>query len=245
MAKTTIRIPPKVLKRVKARKASKAKFAEFIEWVQDRPSTRFVFRGQEQKWPLKSSVGRSKKYRPEQEILLLQEFRRMALPYVNRTELVNDWDWLSIAQHHGLPTRLIDWTTNALVACYFASKPSTVGRRVGQIVAIDTMEIGYYRPDDPEIKIGPFDITEDRFVRPSALANRIVNQKGLFSIHSTPDKAWQPRKHKEEFIIPVEMKSDFQKLLFSMGVDAAFLMADLDGLSNTLKWRFEAGVLTE
>jgi len=244
MATGRLKINPKVLERIRARRASKEKFAEFIEWVQERPSTRFVFRGQEQKWSLKSSIGRSKKYKPEGELLLLQEFRRMALPYVSRSELVNDWDWLAVAQHHGLPTRLIDWTTNALVACYFASQPSSVRKREGQIVAINTTEIGYYTPDDPE-EVEPSDIPEDRFIKPSALVNRIVNQKGLFSIHPMPNKAWQPRKYKEEFVIPAEMKNDFQRLLFSMGVDAAFLMADLDGLTNTLKWRFETGVLTE
>lgn len=234
-----------VMERIKARRASREKFREFIEWTQKHSGTRWVFRGQSQKWALKPSVGRGKSaYKPELELLLLQEFRRSALPHLRRNDLRNDWDWLAVAQHYGLPTRLIDWTTNPLVACYFAAQPSAREKRAGEIVAIDTKDIGYYRPEEQD-EGDPFAITEDKFLRPSALANRIINQKGLFSIHHNPANAWQLRGRKEVFEIPAEMKADFQRHLFAMGVDAAFLMADLDGLTNTLKWRLNSGVLAE
>src|SRR6478735_9007124 len=108
--------------RFKARQAAREKLAEFIEWTQRHQSPRWVFRGQSQGWSLKPSIGRIDPYRPETEVLILNEFKRAAPQFLDRAALQNPWDLLAAAQHHGLPTRLIDWTTNALVAAYFASK---------------------------------------------------------------------------------------------------------------------------
>jgi hypothetical protein len=201
-----------------------------------------VFRGQSTAWPLRPSIGRLSSYLPEQELQLFREFQRSALPLVDRAQLLNDWDWLALAQHYGLPTRLIDWTTNALVAVFFASQPSAKEKKDGEVVAVSASDIGYYQADRSD-EVSPFSIVEPRFLKPSAVANRIVMQRGLFSVHPTPDRPWRLRNQTESFSVPAAMKVEFQRALFSMGVDAAFLMADLDGLSRTLKWRIENRML--
>ena len=100
--------------------AANDKLAEFVRWAQDHPANEWVFRGHSNEdWRLQPSVGRGDPYRLDWERLLLDQFRRLAEPYVTSAGLT-EWDWLALAQHHGLPTRLLDWTFNSLVACFFA-----------------------------------------------------------------------------------------------------------------------------
>lgn len=73
-------------------------------------------------------------YRPDnRDVLdedgLRDEFRRCAWPYLTGAarEPTDDWEWYFLMRHHGVPTRLLDWTESALVACYFALQDENGG----------------------------------------------------------------------------------------------------------------------
>ena len=158
---------------------------------------------------------------------------------IDRSKVTNEWDWLFVGQHHGLPTRLLDWTTNPLIAAYFACQASPKGKRDGEIIAVKISDVGVYT--ESEVDQGPFGISETKFVFPSVVAPRIASQRGLFSVHTQPSKNWILRDKTERFSIQSDDKSSFLEFLFGLGVDAAMVMADLDGLSQNLSWRFSAG----
>ena len=229
------------LTRVKRLIEARKKLAEFIEWAAEHPYPGWVFRGQKQAWPILPTVGRNKKgYSIAREAQLLDEFKRNARQYIKDANSYSEWDWIFVAQHHGLPTRLVDWTTNPLVACFFACGDSVKGTRQGIITCIPAREIGYFTAE--ELNVGPLSIPTTKFVVPTAVASRIIAQRGLFSVHSRPTTAWRVRGKRQYFVIPANLKRELKLLLMRMGIDDQFLMADLDGLTQTLKWRYDNGI---
>jgi len=171
-----------------------------------------------------TSSSRSKE-KNEKEILRL--FKEKALPYLDFIP-ANNWDWLAIGQHHGLPTRLLDWTRNPLVACYFA---------VEEECGDDSVIYAYHNKSYISIEKHPepFEYNKVGKFIPRHLTPRIAAQAGLFTIHSDPYKPFESDEI-EKIIIPNRIRLDLKWTLNQYGIERFSLFPGLDGLANHIKW---------
>lgn len=162
---------------------SQNRWNEFMEWI-ERHSEGWIFRGVPNKsFLLIPSVGRIKDYSMKQELAIFEHFKLKAKLYKDGKD---DYEWLAIAQHHGLKTRLLDWTENPLIAAYFACVDKNSNRRVGRIYAVNVPCNGYLKKENCD---SPFKICRNiEFVYSPVNTRRIELQKGLFSIHPIPDE---------------------------------------------------------
>jgi hypothetical protein len=221
-------------------------FEQLHQIVNDFEYKHTIFRGvKDQKHELIPKIGRKEyKFRYNKgtplrtiEDDLLRIFRERALPFLDRVPS-NGWDWMAIAQHHGLPTRLLDWTRNPLVAAYFAVEKEFKGNS-----AIYAVEFPEYIDTKREEYDDPFKINfVGKFIPPHT-TKRIVVQSGLFTIHPDPKKPLKEddltRGIKIKKII-IENKNDFRRqlkrTLYRYGIHQASLFPNLDSLSNHIIW---------
>jgi hypothetical protein len=101
------------------------KAADLFEELRKFDDTKWAFRGQGKDWQLTATIERCARRPGIAEDYLMREFRRRVHHYsTGAPDRDDDLEWLALMQHHGAPTRLLDWTRSAQIAAFFAAESS-------------------------------------------------------------------------------------------------------------------------
>ena len=199
-----------------------------------RRSNRWLYRGHANpNWILVPRAGRPP-YSDVDDLALLKAWKRRAIEYVSNAP-DNDWDWLAIAQHHGLATRLLDWSFNPLVAAYFACRHGQDSD--ANIFCFKPKR--YLNPDETT----PAAYKKVSVFKPKGVVPRITRQGGVFTAHGQPKLPLEETlTEKDKLEVIVIDRVYVKELMFDLnhyGINAAYVFPDLDGLSRHVNWYME------
>lgn len=167
---------------------------------------RWVFRGQaDSDWSLQTTLERGAEINstyirdiPKIEQKIIDKFQRRALHYLDKLpEKENTLEWLSLIQHHGGPTRLLDFSYSYYVSLFFsidqAFKESSVYCLNKDLVKKKGLETEQWRGLDDENRFGSREYCNDALkeqtlsplvmlVEPFNMHERLSRQQGLFAV---------------------------------------------------------------
>lgn len=233
--------------------------------------SRYAFRGlSDAEYRLETTLIRLRGVFATLERHLLRNFSKYALRNVVERDSV--WHWLSVAQHYGLPTRLLDWTYSPFVAMHFSTANIDKFNIDGVIWAVNYLKAHQRLPDklrhhlDAEganvFTVGMLSesvcslqelddlSTEDFtvFFEPPSIDDRIVNQFAFFSVMSDSSALLDDwlKKHPDlwrKIIIPAELKWEIRDKLDQANITERVLFPGLGGLSQYLKRQYSPKVI--
>lgn len=209
-------------------------FLEQIDPCWNQGVNRCCFRGQSRQWPLLPKAYREQFAGAANEFVRLADSRlhqweAESLPYLREMDAVptSRWDWLAVAQHFGLATKVADWTSNPLVALFFAV--SSHVESDGELI-IWSFDQSLYNP--PAL---PTDVKSVVVFRPAPTFARLRIQQGLLSYHPTPESKI-PEEQLVKITIPAASKVSLQHQLYRCGVNHETIFASLDHLAEKINW---------
>lgn len=218
--------------------------SDFIKLVEHRGRTDgkriILYRGQNIDKALIPGIARHlyKRSREVNERRMFDEFKRSSYPHLN-FKPSNDLEWLTVAQHYGVPTRLLDWTENALAALYFAvNKDPLVDTKAVVWVFSASMDNKIFVDDE---NLDVFKEKELKIFKPSTIIDRVGSQFGWFSYHPYLHQGYYLRIDKEyvdsdirihKILIKEGCSKSILETLEACGINRYSIFRDLDSLGQ-------------
>ncbi|WP_243369798.1 FRG domain-containing protein [Geotalea sp. SG265] len=202
-----------------------------------------IFRGQSHDWPLVPRVATVNHSLPvlENERLMFETFCREAFPFVH-PEPANEWEWLAVAQHHGLPTRLLDWSTNALGALWFTVRSPSPAEEHGVVWLMIPDEQDVVK--HPDHAASPFAGEMTEVYLPRHVSGRVRSQEGAFTVHKFSEKTGtfvplEETPFRNGKLIKIQVPADrfpfVRHDLYRCGVHAGSLFPDVTGVAERIR----------
>jgi hypothetical protein len=235
---------------------------EFLKLITRPPYSNWAFRGErDERWPLYSSLSRyfrhfhvDRRAWSDQEGRILRIFKRKAHQFLDKPpDPDDDFQWLALMQHHGAPTRLIDFTWSPYVAAFFALERTQAD---GVVWAINPSRVDSGRAPKP-MRMDPrlrgnfrryFLKGTHRFIwlgEPHTMNSRLIAQSGTFVVPAVLDIPIEQiiEKDRDNTLAKLVLANSVREIgmreLYRMNITHATLFPDLDGLAKSLAYELE------
>lgn len=217
----------------------------FVEHVRhDNFFGQVIYRGQSHKRDLLPGVARAKPTLNSTPLEkgMLEQVRLMAgglLP----AQPMDDLELMILAQHHGLKTRLLDWSTSPLVALWFACQSGS-NKQDAYVYSLDCENIA----TSQRLIQDPFNLEKTVVFQPAVNNSRMAAQLGWFSLHNYSKDLGQfvalesdeqlASNSMIEYRIPEAIKRIILIELDLLGFNSKTLYPDLTGLCSYVNGRY-------
>ncbi|MBZ5728323.1 MAG: FRG domain-containing protein [Acidobacteriia bacterium] len=235
----------------------------FLQSITRPPYSNWAFRGErDERWPLYSSLSRylqnfgvARQAWPEQEGRILRIFKRKAHQFLTKPpDADDDFQWLALMQHHGAPTRLLDFTWSPYVAAFFALERTLAD---GVVWAMNPACVHSSHAQKP-VRMDPratgnfprYFLKGTRRIiwmgEPHTMNRRLIAQSGTFAVPGVLDVPIEEilsdadqENILAKFVLANAVRETGMRELYRMNITYATLFPDLDGLAKSMGYELE------